>query len=971
MSMLDSPIAGALPQAQTSRGRTRNKLRGFRLIACVGLSISMGLAVTMMGPRLGGYHAAEQPPDCPDTQALTNLVFIIDRSGSMQNKIEGPHEGTSSDGRGQTYNVEIEGVRRALLDPSVIPRDGSVSVGAVLFDGEASIILPLTPRIGSDADAMSAADRIKPLVVCPDLDSNIPPCPAGETDFGKAISQADQVAGSGARRVFILSTDGEPSNNDDDRVNGVLASQLARVRAGEAELDVILIGVPTETKELEDAKLLVERLAFPSPPADLPGVVEVIVPTECNKPKTKHSVVDTATFEEECGCQVKQFADFVRRALRGNIALRSLTVATTADTAPGTPFVEGSPRSLRQAIETANANGGRTTITFSSGMTIRPSQPLPPLTAPDITICGCAAGCAPSIPVKVTCAETSQDEAIVCDRRVSIDGQFQLDDGIMIRSNRDVVRGLRITGFLHAGIVIQPVCPSDNTGFNRIELNKLENNIQAGICVLDPRPGVFNAVTHNVGNTISMNDISGSETPIDLGSSEPFPANEPASVCDGPTLNDVGDADEGPNTLLNFPDTVVVQNASNGNAAIATVTIAGQINSPPLGGGTVEIFAANLRRTTDKVVLDNVIFLGSAPLVGNSFSASGLPVSPSGFYTATLTDSNGNTSELTICSGSAKAVLSTSSLNFRDINVGESRSLSFTITNTGCVLLANLDFKLFRMVGNKEKKDKSGVFSVVPQGPQKEFPMEIAPGDTQTFDLTFKPAIPGFVPGFTSSPKLLLPEFIQGRLKFSSDAGEVSLNILAHIVPQVILINSDGTQDHPAPTLTRSGDIFEVTFYVFDSNPLDIVEAVFAFAFVDNGKCITVPVDNDTASLAGVITQAVNPPPPTAATKRAGQSLKVIQRFSNANEHPKTRFVKVTVRGKGQDNTATCCEFPCGQANNQAVRQTSDTTLVLPPLKRMNPAGSIGAPDPGGTLTGTGGSGSNLRGAAERKGKRR
>src|SRR6185503_710208 len=282
-----------------------------------------GLAVALVGPRLGAQQTAEPSPDCPPTQTRINVVFIIDRSGSLANSIN-PPDG-SNRGRGQTYNVEIEGVRRALLDPTVIPRDGSVSVGAVLFDGAASVPLPLTAAINSDEAAQAIAAQVETLH-CLDLDSGVDPCPAGDTNFDAAIRQADQIARSrsGARRVFIMSTDGGATDPD----RGVSASISARENASkegvEAELDVILIGLPEN--QLGGNKDTVNKIVFPSPPTGLPGGVEVITQMPCN--------IRGAAFDATCECQVKQFADFTRRALRSNVSSRDLTVSTVNDPDP-------------------------------------------------------------------------------------------------------------------------------------------------------------------------------------------------------------------------------------------------------------------------------------------------------------------------------------------------------------------------------------------------------------------------------------------------------------------------------------------------------------------------------------------------------------------------------------------------------------------------------------------------------------
>lgn len=912
----------------TTSFRNRSRSQWFRLYQSlkkrlakklVAGSIGAGLVTTIVAGSVvpvptrsaqhmkpAGVKLACQPPS-------VDLAFIIDRSGSFDiAKV------------GQAYNVQIDGVLRALRDPSVIPRDGSVAVTVETFAGSGAIQVPFK-QIDTAADAEGIALVVEslrctavnctPSGSCPLFGSN----PA--SNYAPAITTADEHLKDnhriGARRALLLSSDGQPSDPEE--------ASIAARRAGD-ELDIILMTLdPDARKDSADqserdafeafqaAKAKADTIVSPQPPDDFPGKTLPIKNGVCDN---RCASLDDGAVKADCDRQVKEFAELTRDVLRRRVARLELTVNTQADPMSDIP----NTLSLSQAIVRANDNGGSTEITFTSAVkTIRPLMPLPALTSPGITIDGIE-------------GRDSLDPVTIDGAMTTVAHGEERDDGILIRSNRCHVRGLKITNFKRAGVGVEPVSMCDNVGFNVIERNRFENN-KAGVCVLDPPPGP-GAIFHNIGNTISMNDVSGSKTPIDLGSPAPFPPTVTMSVCDGPTPNDEGDLDEGPNTLLNIP---TIRGRYLAGGVGGTVTITGFVNSPPPGGGTVEIFAQNFKSIQNAVVFDSVVYLGSTSLIGNSFTAKDLPASPAGAYSATLTDSSGNTSELEICSDAPALQLAQRSFAFRAIDVGASDLLSFEIKNPGCAAVNNLDFKLFRIVGKKEKKDDSGIFSVEPQGPQKTFPMRIEPSDTQTFNLRFTPAIPPFVAGFASSPSLLLPERIHGILRFSSDAGEASLDIFADVAPRVLLINADGTQDHPAPTLTRSGDIFEVIFYVFDSDPFDIKDAVFEFAFDDNGKCITVPVDHEQASLAEVITKAFNPPPPAEPTKRIGQSLKIIQRFSNANQHPETRFVKVTV--SGANSTAPCCAFACDQAAAQAVHNGSGTTLVLPPLKLI-PGGS-------------------------------
>lgn len=835
-------------------------------------------------------------PEC-STNAKVDIAFIVDRSGSMD-----------STQRGQTYNVQIEGVRRALLDPTIIPRDASLAVTILTFADEPSIPIP-TMVIRSEADAAGMAADVAALKcmsasTCP----GIGPVPA--SDFGKAISAADLELSRtrsddriNARRVFLMSTDGGCSDLPDC---GKTASQQARNHSPVgSELDVALVGLRTTASEFSESKGNVDAIVFPQPKTDLPGETLVIEAGNCNNPgQTDINNID-------CENQVNQFVDFTRRILLRNsspLIVDKIEVTTERDTEPGEP-PSNNQYSLRQAIEMANNQGGSITITFAVDLkNFKPRIPLPALTAPEITIDGFAGRDRPECvpPLTPDCFPQVTIDGVMTDTT----GGERHCDGILIRSNRDVVRGLRIANFGRAGVAVEPACPSDKVGHNRIEQNVFENNGNAGVCVIDSQFGPSNAVPHNVGNTISRNNIFGNVTPIDL-------------ACDGLTPNDEGDLDEGPNTLLNFPDSVDPVNSAEVNAAGATVTVRGQVNSPPAGGLTVEIFAATFRRIQNSVVLDSVVYLGSTSFVGKSFTASDLPVSPTGAYSATLTDSNGNTSELAICSNAPKPVVTPGSLEFPEISVGETESLSFAIKNTGCAPLTNLAFKsLTRSVSGTQQDDHSRVFSLASQ-----VSGAIAPNDTRLFTLAFSPVIPPFFGEgkLPSSPEFLLPRDIAARLTLSSDFGDMSIDIVAHVAPRVYLINADGTQERPAPTLTRSGDIFEVTYYVFDSNPMDIKRAVFAF--VDEG-CSAVPVDNATARLKGVIKRAINQSPPT---KLRGQSLKIVQSFSNANQHSDTKFVKVTIQGKTSEDT--CCEFPCNQANTQAARNKPAIENALPPLR--------------------------------------
>src|SRR5262249_17911926 len=155
-----------------------------------------------------------------------------------------------------------------------------------------------------------------------------------------------------------------------------------------------------------------------------------------------------------------------------------------------------------------------------------------PLTADAITIDGCSSS--------------------VCPGAVTIDGSATTStapaDGIQICSSNDVIRGLKIVNFGRAGVAIDPECtPVSFSVANRVELNDLDNNHFARVLVKNPAQV---GAPPSIGNLISRNTIVNSPTLIDLNG-------------DGPTPNDPGDTDNGPNFLQNYPDNLQAQAVGN------------------------------------------------------------------------------------------------------------------------------------------------------------------------------------------------------------------------------------------------------------------------------------------------------------------------------------------------------------------------------------------------------------------------
>jgi hypothetical protein len=718
-------------KSQPSSSPTKRSMRaGISLSVAIIFALSLWFAAPVQQARVvyqvAGVTCVKSRP--------TKLIFLVDRSGSMAL-------------HGQTYNSQIDGIIRSLRDPTIVLRDGSVEVGIVVFAENAVTLLvnerPLT-QINSFTDAEAVANRVATLK-CANLESQIAPCPFGATSMQSAIQLADilvsQNGNKQAHRLFVMSTDGQTSEDD------VAASVCRVIEARNAaklvgvtfEFDVLLMGLNPTSPEFAINKARMDSIVtvqdgnqlscfsadgggggvglpistqegdqaiVPQEAATLPGATLVINGGEC-------AISGQAA---DCDRQVNDFANDVRAILRSSIKAISLVVNTEADTAPGA-IVAGDTLSLRQAIEAANCNGGDATITFASslaGKTIAPLIPLPALTQPNIKINGCNGdNCTPTITIDGSNTDVTAGEAHL--------------DGILIRSNRDVVRGLRIIRFKRAGVAIDPISPGDVTLNNLVEKNVFENNAAAGVLVRNPIAATATAIQNSTGNTISRNAISDSPTLIDLGG-------------DGKTANDLNDADQGANTLLNFPDTLNVSATANN-----TVTITGKLNGPTVAGATVELFGVTKFRIVDSnLVIDAVTFLGQATADANgNFTAEGLAVSPTGIYTATATDKAGNTSEVLSESATVKpgrAVgAATTPINFGDVTLNvASTPRPVQITNTGNAPLVVTGCTLVRCSANDADQTARFAITGCPTAP-------INPGESATVNVVLTPNACGAV----------------------------------------------------------------------------------------------------------------------------------------------------------------------------------------------------------------------------------
>ena len=912
------------------------KERSTPIVTLVGLVLI--LAFTQVAQRSnyalarisGRANPCETQSDCR-SRPFIDLAFIIDRSGSMD-----PAK------RGQTFNMQIEGVLRSLSDPTVIPRDGSVAISVFTFAEQATLQFKLT-EIRSQDDAERAALEIAAFkCVCGAANS----CPAGRTNFGAAIRdayrhllQADEGRGVNdqrkqARQVLLLSTDGECTDTDlnrdceKDAIDEVDTARRNAAKSGTTfEMDTILVGV--DPIDVDDIKKRVKGIAFPQPADDLPGRTLLVRSGDCNSPRQcalPNCDPKECRFLGDCADQANQFAERVRSVLRSDIRPIQLEVRIGADTPADETLqtiTDKETLSLREAILLANDNGGNATITFDGSVkTIFAKAPLPALTQPEITIDG---------------GKRKQEDLLTIDgSMVNPQRSEQHDDGLLIRSNRITVARIGVVNFPGAGIAIAPLSRCDITGQNVISNNHLENNTKAGILVLD---SPCDKSGNNLRNTLSGNTIQGKSIPIDLGG-------------DGIACNDAGDGDDGPNTLLNYPSRFTVE--SQGNAVTAT----GIIDSPLAGGPfKIEVFAitriksssGDAQRLTPLVTSEETVEKGEFTI-----RIKDPPVFPIDDYSATVTDGAGNTSEMRPIS---VAVLDRSTISFeetearakaRDKNVPY---VAFVVTNPGCdptnikftspPKRTGTDVDDHRIVD----PDDSALFPVVRAQPDgsKGFPsrnsvigqvVSIPPnGASRSFYVMFKPEIPPVITRAiepASNPKELrasnvLPNFVESELTIEQQSGpDLKLRVTGSVATDVRLINRQAGRNPPTVCLARSVDKFVITFSVYDSN-LDVNSATYRFCCDRNGQQI--PPITVTSKLSEAI---------RSRELVKGQSFTVVQDIDIKRARPKDfdKVVKVSVTvsdGKDSGPLESSSEG-CPLSTQENTIAESDV-LVLPAVR--------------------------------------
>jgi CSLREA domain-containing protein len=202
--------------------------------------------------------------------------------------------------------------------------------------------------------------------------------------------------------------------------------------------------------------------------------------------------------------------------------------------------------------------------------------------------------------------------------------------GLQVDADGSTVRGLDVDAFDGAGIVVQ----ASNVTIGGLPGDVVACAFPCNVIHGNVRPGIVVAGAGSGTNRIVGNRLTGNANPeIDLGN-------------DGRTPNDSDDSDLGANGLLNFPVGVLGER----DPVTGKVEISG-VDAPADQGDTVDVYAqssvsaASGAEPADYVGSTTVTATGGWKLD----RPAGLPAGDN-FYSATVTDSNDGTSELSpIC----------------------------------------------------------------------------------------------------------------------------------------------------------------------------------------------------------------------------------------------------------------------------------------------------------------------------------
>lgn len=332
--------------------------------------------------------------------------------------------------------------------------------------------------------------------------------------------------------------------------------------------------------------------------------------------------------------------------------------------------------------------------------------------------------------------------------------------------------------------------------------------------------------------TIRTNSIYGNLGPgIDLG-------------ANGPTPNDPGDPDVGPNTLLNVP---VLTNVS-GDGTITTIT--GSYNGPPSTQITLQFFSSPFADPTG--LGEGQIYLGEASVTtdasGNvNFVASvasgtslGQPVS------ATAIDPNGNTSEFGTTVPRTSATVNDLVVNVTSnadaVVAGQPVTYTISVNNSGANPATNVS--LVSGIGAGSLIDtvelSQGTFSTV-TGSIEASLGTIGPGQTATATVVTRTIFAGTT-------------FVSG-LAYAAETEATQSNNFAF---KLVTVNPgpDLTVSVSAPTIVAPGQNVTFTYTVINTGPGTASGVVFTSSVPAGASFVSTQSSVGTSSQSGGVVTA-------------------------------------------------------------------------------------------------------------------
>lgn len=194
----------------------------------------------------------------------------------------------------------------------------------------------------------------------------------------------------------------------------------------------------------------------------------------------------------------------------------------------------------------------------------------------------------------------------------------------------------------------------------------------------------------------------------------------------------------------------------------------------------------------------------------------------------------------------------------------------------------------------------------------------------QSFCLRFSALLPPLAGKTTGLPAAqVLPNTMNSRVVFRQNGGaSIAVPVLSHVGTALSLINPANPKRPAEVTFTKSGNTFEVSYAVHDSN-LDLNRAKYEFLNA-GGQVVGEAFELDLAE------------PLRALNLVRGQSVGIAQSFTGASDHPEVTGVRVTVFDGETSAIVSASQSSITLASSRLSSRTQRITLY-PPAAMLGP----------------------------------